>query len=71
MTRYDSHKLQRYKSLTEPSADISTCTTPCSLRSSINAKNFTGKCFFCNQTAKNAYASAVPDTLYGCLCEED
>ena len=53
MTRYDSHKLQRFKSSTEPSADTSTCETSRSLRSSSNAKNFSEKCFFCNQTAED------------------
>ena len=53
MARYVSHKLQRFKLSTEPSAVSSTCETPRSLRSSSNAKNFTGKCFFCNQTAED------------------
>ena len=66
MTRYDSHKLQCFKSSSEPSADSSTCETSRSLRSSSNAlrsssnaKNFTGKCFFCNQTAED-------DVLHQC-----
>ena len=59
MTRYDSHKLQRFKSSSEPSADSSTSETPRSLRSSSNAKNFIGKCFFCNQTAED-------DVLHQC-----
>ena len=51
MTRYNSHKLQRLKSQTEPSSDSSKCEIPHSLSSSSNAKNLTEKCFFCNQTA--------------------
>ena len=70
MTRCDSHKLQRFKSSTEPSADSSTCETPNSLRSSSNAKNFTGKCFFCNQTAEDDVLHQC-QTLHGCPCEED
>ena len=66
MTRYDSHKLQCFKSSSEPSADSSTCETSRSLRSSSNAlrsssnaKNLIGKCFFCNQTAED-------DVLHQC-----
>ena len=53
MTRYDSHKLHRFKSLTEPFVDSSSRETPHSLRSSSNAKNFIGRYFFCNQTAED------------------
>ena len=52
-TRYDSHKLQRFKSSTETSADSSTCETSRSLRSNGSAKSITGKIFFCSQTAKD------------------
>ena len=53
MTRYDSHRLQRFKSLTETSAYSSTCKTPVSLRSSSSTKSFTGQVFLCNQTTKD------------------
>ena len=59
MTRYDSHKLQRFKSSAEPFADSSRRETPRSLRSSISAKNFTAKCFFCNQIVED-------DVLHQC-----
>ena len=59
MTRYDSHKLHRIKSLAEPSDDSSSRETPHSLRSSSNANNFTGRYFFCNQTAED-------DVLHQC-----
>ena len=50
--RCDSHRPRRFK-LPEPSADSSKCETPRSLRSSINAKNFTGKCFLCHRTSED------------------
>ena len=61
MARYDSNKLQRFKLSTEPSAGISICKTPRSLRSisSSNARDFTGRCFFYNQTADD-------DVLHQC-----
>ena len=59
MTRYGCQKLQCFKSSTEPSADSSKCETPRSLRSCGNAKNFTGKYFFCNQTVED-------DVLHQC-----
>ena len=52
MTRYDSYKLQRFKSSNEHSAGKSTCEAPRSLGSSSSAKSFTGKFFFHNQNIK-------------------
>ena len=53
MTRYDSRRLQRFKSSTETSAYSSTCKTPVSLRSSSSTNSFTGQVFLCNQTTKD------------------
>ena len=67
MTRYDSHNLQLLKSSTEPSVDSSTCEIPRSLYSNSNVKNFTGKCFFYNQTAEDNVLHQC-QTLYLHFC---
>ena len=53
MARYDSHKLQRFRSSVGPFADSRRLERPLSLSSSISAKNFTSKCFFCNQVVED------------------
>ena len=63
MTRYDSCKLQRFKSSNEHSAGKSTCEALRSLGSSSSAKSFTGKLFFHNQNT-NADVFHQFQTLY-------